>query len=341
MHKNILSDSELLFKTEHAAKTEKYATLELLRYLVQVDERRAYATRECSTLYAYVLTVLGYSEKESNERVNAVRLMRNIPDAENKIANGQLSMTTAARVQQFLNVEKKVGNEFSGAEAAVLVEICSGQSKRKLEKTLLGQSSNEAIIIQKECIKEVSVEYTELKFLIPDSTFQKLAEIKNLIGNESLKDIFDLALDSLLEHTKKKKGITARKVTAPGKPELKIDSNQNSETKPTAVKTAYTPSRFIPIDVKRTISIRSGNQCEFIDPKTQKRCSSQYKLELDHYPIPFARGGTNEVSNLRHACRQHNLRHAMDVGLNYFHPENSNSIKKPNPFFQRSGFLIF
>jgi hypothetical protein len=318
MKQKVLTDSELLFKTEYAAKTEKYATLEVLRYLVQVDKRRAYATRECSTLYAYVLTVLGYSEKESNERVNAVRLMRNIPDAESKIANGQLSMTTAARVQQFLNVEKKVGNEFSDAEASFLVETCSGQSKRNLEKTLLGQSSAEAVVIQKERITEVSVEYTELKFLIPESTFQKLAEVKNLIGNESLKDIFDLALESLLEQTKKRKGMTAPKSTSPGTPGLKKDSKpvSTAETRVEPTKPGKTNSRFIPIDIKRVICQRSGNQCEFIDLKTQKRCTSRYKLELDHYPIPFARGGSNETSNLRHACRQHNLRHAMDAGLN-------------------------
>jgi hypothetical protein len=316
MKQKVLTDSELLFKTEHAAKTEKYATLELLRYLVQVDERRAFATRECSTLYAYVLNVLGYSEKESNERVNAVRLMRNIPDTESKIANGQLSMTTAARVQQFLNVERKVGNEFSHEDASRLVETCSGQSKRKLEKTLLGQSSNEAVIIQKERVTEVSVEYTELKFLISESTFQKLSEVKNLIGNESLKDIFDLALESLLQQTKKKKGMTAPHSTSPGKPELNVDSKTNSEVNAQAIKTSYKPSRFIPIEVKRKISLRSGNQCEFINPQTRKRCSSRYKLELDHYPVPFARGGTNDPTNLRHACRQHNLRHAMDSGLN-------------------------
>jgi hypothetical protein len=316
MKQNALSDSELLFKTELAAKNEKYATLELLRYLVQVDERRAYATRECSTLYAYVLTVLGYSEKESNERVNAVRLMRNVPDVEAKIESGKLSMTTASRVQQFLNVERKTGNEFSDLEASLLVETCRGQSKRKLEKTLLAQSSNEALVIQKERITEVSVEYTELKFLIPESTFQKLEEVKNLIGNESLKDIFDLALESLLNEVKKKKGMTEKKSTSPGNSELKKDSNLVVETKTTSVQPSYTPSRFIPIDVKRNISLRSSNQCEFVDSKTQTRCSSRYKLELDHYPVPFARGGSNEASNLRHACRQHNLRHAMEVGLN-------------------------
>jgi hypothetical protein len=49
MKTNRLSDSELLIKTDAAAKNEKEATLDLLKYLVQVDERRAYATLACSS----------------------------------------------------------------------------------------------------------------------------------------------------------------------------------------------------------------------------------------------------------------------------------------------------
>jgi hypothetical protein len=46
--------------------------------------------------------------------------------------------------------------------------------------------------------------------------------------------------------------------------------------------------------------------CEYVDPKTKKRCESTYQLEIDHI-IPRALGGSDEPGNLRCLCKQHNL----------------------------------
>jgi hypothetical protein len=36
-------------------------------------------------------------------------------------------------------------------------------------------------------------------------------------------------------------------------------------------------------------------------------CGSTYQLELDHFPIPKARGGPATIDNIRLACRPHNV----------------------------------
>ena len=156
----------------------------------------------------------------------------------------------------------------------------------------------------KEKVREIDSEFTELKFMIPESTFQKMNEVKDLIGNESLSELFNQALDALIRENKKKRGRVENKT-------LKSESKVHQKSKSTL---PATQSRFIPIDEKREVSVRSGNQCEFIDPKTNIRCSSRYRLEFDHR-VPYAHGGKNFASNLRHYCRQHNLKAAMDVGL--------------------------
>jgi hypothetical protein len=342
MKNNFLSDSELLVKTQIAAKTEKTATFELLKYLVEVDERRAYATLACSTLFEYVTKILGYSEMQASERINSVRLMRAIPEVKSKIESGDLSMSTASQVQRFLRQEKKTGNAILKSEALHIVNTCAHQSKREVEKTLFSLASTEAKV-SAERIKEVSEEYTELKFLISESTFSKLAETKNLIGNESLKDIFDLALDALLTQIKKKKGMKTKPKTEcephsghhSGHPDPNSNPNSNANPKLNPVPepifgtkvnftlkstfpgklTAGTSSRFISIRVKRKVHERSNNQCEFVDPQTKVRCTSRHRLQFDHYPIPFAKGGNNHEENIRHLCFQHNQKSAMRAGL--------------------------
>ena len=168
---NLQTDEELLILTKRASQKEKQSTFELLQYLIQVDERRAYATVSCSSLFEYVVKVLGYSESQAAERVNSVRLMRAIPEVEDKIKEGSLSMTTASQVQRHLRQEKKAGNPLNPAGTLELIESCAGQSKREVEKTLLSHASQEAAALQ-EKIREVTPELTELKFLVSESTFQ-------------------------------------------------------------------------------------------------------------------------------------------------------------------------
>jgi hypothetical protein len=330
---NLLTDSELLQRTENASKNEKEATLELLKYLLQVDERRAYAVLACSSLFEYVHKILGYSEMQTSERVNSVRLMRAVPEVEAKIESGELSMSTASQVHRFLRQEKKAGNLIDETEALNIIEACEGHSKRQIEKKLFSFSSVEAIV-QSESVKIVSEEYTELKFSVPEVTYQKLKEVKNLLGNDSLQDIFDQALQSLLIQVRKKRGMTP-KATFPGKSNAvgKSDALRNSEayekhsqtvldvqddTNRVNGSTFYASglrSRYISIDAKRAVSLRSGNQCEFMNTTTKIRCDSHYRLQFDHYPVPFALGGANDASNLRHLCFQHNQKSAMESGL--------------------------
>ena len=306
------TDEKLLILTKRAAQKEKQSTLELLQYLIQVDERRAYATLSCSSLFEYVVKVLGYSESQAAERVNSVRLMRTIPEVEDKIKEGSLSMTTASQVQRHLRQEKKAGNPLNQTETLELIESCVGQSKREVEKTLLSQTSQEAKIMQ-EKIREVTPELTELKFLVSESTFQKLNEVKNLVGNESIQIIFDQALDALIEKSKKKKGRATAHATSQVTESVPATLPAKEKSKK-AKASSQERSRFISIHDKRFINQRAGDQCEHVDPITQIRCTSRYRLELDHIH-PFTLGGSNAASNLRLLCRAHNLKAAMEAGL--------------------------
>ena len=75
-----VSDDVLHFNTLSAASNEKSATLVLLEHLAEVDQRRLYATLAYSSLWDYVHKALGYSEAQSSERVNAMRVMVQVPE---------------------------------------------------------------------------------------------------------------------------------------------------------------------------------------------------------------------------------------------------------------------
>lgn len=57
---------------------------------------------------------------------------------------------------------------------------------------------------------------------------------------------------------------------------------------------------------------KAGGRCTFRDPVSGKVCGSRFQLEIDHIQ-PRALGGSNDPSNLRVLCRQHNQRAARKI----------------------------
>ena len=333
--RSTLSDSELLQKTESSIKRHKEATLELLEDLLEVDQRRLYATLSFSSLWDYLHCGFHYSEMQASEMVNAVKLMKAHPEVKEQIKQEELSITTASQIQRFVNQEKKVGHAISSKQTAEILESCKGLSKREVEKTLIGFSSESGRALSRERVKTVDQNHTELKFLVTDSTLQVLSQVKDLIGNETLSQIFDQSLRVYLEVEKKKRGRTERDrkavKTAAKEKETKTEKETSSQES-TFLGKSESRSRFVSIGVLRTVAKRSGGQCEFVNPVTKLRCSSRFRLQLDHYPIPFCKGGKSTVDGLRHLCQNHNLRSAMEAGISIDPRMVSKAANATSPF---------
>ena len=321
--RSTLSDTELLQKTECSIKRQKEATLELLEDLLEVDQRRLYATFSFSSLWDYLHRGFHYSEMQNSEMVNTVKLMRAHPEARTQIKQEELSITTASQIQRFVNQEKKAGNTLSSEQTAEILEICKGLSKREVEKTLFSFASEPVQALCKERIKTVDQNYTELKFLVTDSTLRVLSQVKDLIGNEALSEIFDQSIRVYLEAEKKKRGRTEKAAKKPAQESPIQESTLPVKSEPR--------SRFISIEIMRAVAKRSGGQCEFINPITSVRCSSRFRLQLDHYPVPFCKGGENTAEGLRHLCQSHNLRSAMEAGISIEMGEVSKMVNEKSP----------
>ncbi len=294
-----ISDHELLNLTLLAAKTEQAATLALLDYLLEVDTRRLYAVRAYHSLFEYCVKELGYSEPAAAERVNAVRLMRKVPEVKKHLEAGALNLTTAAQIQRFVKIEEKTLSAKVSAEAQIeIITACLGQSKREFEKTLLERHCEQASLLSREKVRSLSPEHSEIKFVVSEAILKKISALKELVGEVSFESVLDQGLDLLISNEQKKQGRGERASPSRGKP---------APTRPAE-------SRYTPIEFKRVIFNRSKGQCEYVDAKTHRRCVSRYRLQIDHIQ-PRALGGKTEPNNLRHLCQNHNLREAIDLGL--------------------------
>ena len=71
------------------------------------------------------------------------------------------------------------------------------------------------------------------------------------------------------------------------------------------------PKRYIPKAVRDKVYARDGGTCAFIGTNGH-RCGVTWDLEYEHI-VPFARGGSNDESNLMMLCRAHNNYRAEQI----------------------------
>jgi hypothetical protein len=88
-----LSDDEVLARTRRLVGRSNLLLAELLAHLAEVETRGIHRIRACSSLYAYCIYELRFSEDAAFRRVAAARLVRRFPALLDALASGELHLT--------------------------------------------------------------------------------------------------------------------------------------------------------------------------------------------------------------------------------------------------------
>ena len=137
-------------------------------------------------------------------------------------------------------------------------------------------------------VAQLSEARHKVQLTVSSETRAKLERARDLMKHRNpsggLEVVLDRAMDALLEKLEKErlaKTPRPQKTVRPSKP------------------------GHVPAAVRREVFARDGEQCAHVDGQGH-RCGCTSFLELDHR-VPRARGGADGASNLRVACRAHNL----------------------------------
>jgi hypothetical protein len=285
--KNVCDES-VLHGADVAAHDEREATTRLLYHLIEIENRRLFAKRGFSSLFAYCVGQLKMSEPQADRRIKAARALREFPEIGEKIESGVLSVTTVSQAQTLFKKEIKAGLRPSKEKKSEIFMKIERKSTREVEKILLSHSAlpPESVV---ETVKMVSSEITEIRFGADQELMRNLSRLKELWGISSMAELTEKMASIALKHCDPLIKSNAASTTAPG----------------------VSRSRYIHASVRRAVWRRDMN-CTYIDKYTGHRCCSRYRLQLDHI-VPFALGGPNTLENLRLRCFAHNQLHAMDV----------------------------
>ncbi len=105
----VLSDRELLRQTSTLVRHERHLQGAVIDHLAEIDARRLYLQRGCSSLFDYAVRELGYSDPAAGRRIGAVRLCADQPDARERLRDGSLTLSAAAELQWAFDRQRRRG----------------------------------------------------------------------------------------------------------------------------------------------------------------------------------------------------------------------------------------
>lgn len=283
-----LSNDKLIYQTKALVHEERRIQVEVLLHLKEIERRKLFLDLGYGSLFEFTKTELGYSESAAYRRIQAMRLMKAVPELEQKISTGTITLTTAAQMQTFLKFEKKQNVAFTVDQTKSLVESLENKSSREVEKQLL--SLRPADQIPSEKTRAIDDVHTEIKLVIPDQLKQKLDQLRLLLSHVNpemnYQQLLQYLTDKALAQLNPVNKLSRKATPAP----------QSKTTKDT---------RHISAALKTAIWKRDQGCCTFVSPENKKICGSKFQIQIDHIK-PFALGGATEFSNLRLLCSSHN-----------------------------------
>jgi hypothetical protein len=328
-----LSDAELLAETIRLARTERDATVALIRCLIEVEARRLHLAQGRSSLFTYCTQVLHLSEHAAYRRIEAARTARRFPRILELVADGSINLTTVGLVAPHLTAENidtvldrvrgKSKRDVEAVVAALRPSPDVPATVRKLPAPTVSAvlrdthpsgASSSAAVPTDETAAVPGIRHPEpgAPRLPAVHAAQKLSVVAPLapgryklqltVSTETQEKL--RRLQDLTRHTNPTGDLAVildRAIT------LLLEHVERQKLaatdRPRTGADRSSQTRHVPAGVKRAVWKRDEGRCAFIGP--DGRCGERAFLEF-HHVVPFADGGIASVESISLRCRAHN-----------------------------------
>src|SRR5690606_13611433 len=118
------------------AQNERDLLTKILHHLREVERRKLFSDLGYKSLFEYAVHELKYSEGQAGRRIQAMRLIKEIPEIEEKVKDGTLSIGNLSQAQSYFREMKKT-NEPPRIQKAEVLKKLENKSAREGQKVLL------------------------------------------------------------------------------------------------------------------------------------------------------------------------------------------------------------
>jgi hypothetical protein len=304
MNLSKLSDQIPLTETKKLAEKERETLISILRHLKEIERRRLFCDLKYPSLFAYAIGELKYSEDQAARRISAMRLLRDLPEIEEKIESGALTLSNLNLAQTLFKREKQEGNP-------VTID-----AKMKVLFNLENKSAREGRAYVAEINPGLkSTRKFDFNLIEDEELRAKLLKVKGLFAavdpSMSLEDVLRRLCDQEMAKRSKEPAKSVRQKNV----RQSMNSGVSSDVDQVAVLVERTDDAVIPAlarvnDTKVHLKAETRRQVWRRDQGKCINCGSNYALEIDHI-LPKALGGPWTEENLRLLCRSCNQKAAI------------------------------
>lgn len=311
-----LTDLELHNSLKNKASAERAILVDVVSHIHEADRRRLYMQYNYPNLFEYLVKEMNFHGGSAQRRIDAARLLGDVPEIRSDIASGALNLMQLSAVSQGIKQKVREGGSIRGdiiQQKRELVALVKGQSLSEAQKTIAQTLDIEIKMHEKKsCQKDGSM---RVELTLTAEQVMKMNKAKDLLSHThphaTVADLLDIGLSEII----KKKDPTLKGVrSGSGQAKVKGDatkdaSSQNISTTTVEVTTgnlevidsekalAKTPSvrKPIPAQTKRMV-FQKHQGCQWSE--RGRKCGSTFQSQIDHI-VPVRAGGGNDLSNLQ------------------------------------------
>lgn len=326
-----LSNEELLAKLVSLVQNERRLTQSVLIYLVEVDARKIYALHGYSSMYEYLTKALGYSDSSAYRRIQAARVLAELPSIGPKLEDGSINISQLAEIEYGMKRAANIAGDPRADVIQDLINKIEGHSIFETRKILAREFDMPVRVA--EILRPQQDNSVRLEVTFSEEQMKALRKARELLSqslpyaswSELLTFLAERQISKFekLRGTKKDEdpsqgGAPSAPASVGGVTRCLTDEKVPSDAPVLSAPRLGRKRIAVPAALKRAVYRRANHRCEYVEPLTGRDCGSAFFLELDHI-IPVALGGPNTLENLRIYCRNHNLLAAMNFGFEINH----------------------
>ena len=282
---------------------------ELMGILIEMDEKKMWASLNYTGVFNYCVKALSFSESQASYFSSIVRKSREVPELAQAISKGELSVSKARRIVPVVTKETN----------AEWISKARTLPQKVLEKEVAKASPS----LVKERLKPIADSRYELKLGMEErlqSDFQRTRDLickkrgKNLTMEETLRELVTYFLEredpvKRAERAREKSVKTTDSLEeTPPQPAVIASVREVGYRKAQLSNEKRKQTRSIPAKILHEINLRDQGRCQV------EGCENKRFTEI-HHLVPFGRGGEHSTDNLLTVCSSHHkMAHTRTTG---------------------------